>query len=855
MTRLRLQSAALYAVFFLSGICGLAYQVIWSRMFTSGLGHEMPAILAVVAAFFGGLAAGAWLLDRPVSCSQRPGRWYVLLEMVIGLWGLSSVWLVPRVDALVSGLIGLDPSPWRHWLIAFAFPFVTLLPATLAMGATLPAMERFVAPLVQDGRCVGALYAANTLGAVAGVLLSTFVVVPDFGFSQSGVVFACLNLCCAALVFIIDARSRRAPVAHRSPAITAAASPRFGLTLFATGLLGIGFEVLGVRLLARVLENTVYTFAITLVVYLLGTALGAAFQQWRFRSVKSSARLSRLLGGLSTSCVLGAWMLTQAPEVYESLRSKWGDSPSAVAMSEMIVAAMVFGLPTLFMGATFSHLVQSAKKERGGVGRALALNTLGSATAPAVFGVVLLPCVGAKWSLVLVVLGYGLLLPRRIGWGWLGAVVAVGLSLPLPANLRLVRPPPVSRLVEFREGVMDSVAVIEHADGNRTLLLNNRFAMGGTGSVVAERRHAQLPLLLHPHPRRALFLGLGTAITFAAAGAHPDLEADGVELVPEVVEAMRQFKPYNDFTTDGVRLRVHVADARRFVRVTDARYDVIVADLFHPARDGAGTLYTREHFQTVRSRLAAGGLFCQWLPLHQLDDEMLRVITRTFLEVFPSTRAWLLRFNVDTPVIGLIGTLGPAIYSAGWFGRRIGSSALGESLKPLALTDDYQLFGCLIAGADGLRDFCEGARINTDDRPVVVFGAPRFTYQRTATSYGRLFALLDRHAADPRELIQGGGAEEEKFRRELSDFIAARDIYLRALVIETEGRMTDAVGDYVESARRSPHFSTGYARCLTIAAQFSKSDRPKARALLERLIEAQPERPVARQLLERLLKE
>jgi spermidine synthase len=161
-----------------------------------------------------------------------------------------------------------------------------------------------------------------------------------------------------------------------------------------------------------------------------------------------------------------------------------------------------------------------------------------------------------------------------------------------------------------------------------------------------------------------------------------------------------------------------------------------------------------------------------------------------------------------------------------------------------------------MASADELRDFCDGADTNTDDRPVVVFGAPKFTYQRMATSYGRLFALLERRAADPHELVtDAAGFDRDKFWRELGDFIAARDIYLRALAAETEGRMTEAIEGYVESARRSPHFSTGYARCLTIAVQLSNSDRQKARALLERLIEVQPERPVARQLLERLLNE
>src|SRR2546430_8201381 len=144
---------------------------------------------------------------------------------------------------------------------------------------------------------------------------------------------------------------------------------------------------------------------------------------------------------------------------------------------------------------------------------------------------------------------------------------------------------------------------------------------------------------------------------------------------------MPQFEPYNFAPQQKPQLRLFVADARRFVRVTDAQYDVIVADLFHPARDGAGTLYTLEHFRAIRNRLAPGGLFCQWLPLHQLDEEMLRVIVRTFLEVFPDTRAWLLRFNVDTPVLGLIGTLEPTKYPPGWWERRAGGAGRGGKTK------------------------------------------------------------------------------------------------------------------------------------------------------------------------------
>ncbi|PYL00219.1 MAG: hypothetical protein DME19_05815 [Verrucomicrobia bacterium] len=153
------------ALFFFSGGAGLAYQMAWSRMFATGLGHEMPAVLAIVFAFMGGMAIGAWALDGLLSRSRRPACWYGWLEILIGLWGLLSTALIPLANQSALRLIGLEPSGLHQWSVAFAIPFLTLLPATAAMGATLPAVERVVAPLVAGGRCVGGLYAANTLGA------------------------------------------------------------------------------------------------------------------------------------------------------------------------------------------------------------------------------------------------------------------------------------------------------------------------------------------------------------------------------------------------------------------------------------------------------------------------------------------------------------------------------------------------------------------------------------------------------------------------------------------------------------------------------------------------------------------
>jgi spermidine synthase len=399
---------------------------------------------------------------------------------------------------------------------------------------------------------------------------------------------------------------------------------------------------------------------------------------------------------------------------------------------------------------------------------------------------------------------------------------------------------------------MDSVAVLEHPDGNRTLLVNNRFTMGGTGAALAERRHGSIALLLHPDPKRALFLGLGTGITFAAAGPHQDLRADGVELVPEIVEVLPWFEPQNALPNAPDRFRVFVADARRFVQVCPETYDVIVADLFHPARDGAGALYSLEHFQAIRRRLTAQGIFCQWLPLFQLDEPMLRVVIRTFLEAFPNTRAFLLRFNVDTPVIGLVGTMQPRHYGPDYFKQRVRDPNLREHLDVEQLRDAFHLFGCFLAGPEALRRYSAGAALNTDDHPVVLFGAPAANLRQSERPSTRLLHLLEACSSDSRELIEGDSPEANAFAKQLSGFIHARNLYLQGLTAEAEGNQDQAMEAYLESARISPLFPTGYAHILTIAMQQARNSPETARRLLEQLEAAQPDRPAARQLLQRL---
>lgn len=797
------------------------------------MGHEFPAVLAVITAFMGGIALGSFFFGRhPIRNDLQA---YGFLELAIGVWALGTAWLIPRANRLSIAMLGAEPPPTFQWAVVFTLVFLTILPATMAMGASFPAVQRFAAAV--SGRSnVGALYAANTAGAMLGALASAFWLMPHFGILDGTAALACLNLICGGVALGL-ARKRPALPEGAPQAGDWALAARLALT----GFLGIAFETVMIRGLSLVLENTVFTFAAILATYLGATALGAALQ--------SRAAWSRdvrwLALGLAASAVAGGLGLWQAPDLYWVLRETLGDSTWSVAAAEMLTAASVLALPALAMGITFASLAEKSLKRKPSLSWSVALNTGGAAFAPPLAGLLLLPAAGLNGSIAVIAAGYVLLAGKsRI----LLATIPVALTvLALPRGNQLLPLKPGERIAFYKEGAMAATAVIEDAAGERVLKVNHRFQMGGTAARVAEERHADIPLLLHPGPKRALFIGLGTGITFGAAANYPGLEAEGVELLPEVLEATRLFQE-GERSLSEMGLKAHLADGRRFVASARTNYDVIVADLFHPAQDGAAFLYTREHFRAVREKLAEGGLFCQWLPVFQTDLPTLRTITRTFMEVFPKAEAWLLRFNVDTPVIGLLARQDSRPLSSDWVERRLGDSGLAAHLRKTGLGSSVRLLGCYIAGAERLGMFAGAGAINTDAHPVVMFEAPRLAFQKRDDPAGRLIALLQELNEERLSLP----VDEPGLGRRVAAFIEARDSCLRGLRLEGEAKLSEAGERYLESARASADFTPAYAHGIALATAVSKTDAKLAAKILEGLDAAQPQVPVAGQLLKRL---
>lgn len=850
--------AGIGLIVFCSGFAGLGYEIVWSRMLAVALGHEIIAVLAVLAAFFTGLAIGAFVFNPYLRNSTQAHRWYAFLELIIALWALALAWLIPYFNQLLPLWIGTDPSQLKHWGIAFGATLGLLLPGTAAMGATLPALEQVYTHQFGPGRYVGGIYAANTFGAVAGTLFITFVLAPHLRYQWIMGLCAAINLCCAAGILSLVQNSANGSLTTQDGTnSTRLDGNRLMTTLFITGFLSLSYEVLVIRALSQVLEDTIYSFALVLSIYLLGTACGGAIYQ-RFLANRS-VLLSPLLVFTSAACLTGAASLWLADASYELLYQQMQRTGGAAMMAEMILAIMVFLLPTITMGMLFSHLVQEAKS-RYGLGRLLSINTLGSSLGPFVAGILLLPAIGSKSALLVVSSAYLTLLPdlrRQTLKLAMFPVMLAGLMVLLPP-LRFVTIPEGGRLLDFREGIMASVAVVDDYSGTRYLKVNNHFTMGSTSSFYADHRQTHIPLLLHKAPNSALFLGVGTGMSLNAAQYHPQLEVTAVELVPEVLAQMSFFgtAPHqNDWSKQPLLV---ASDARRFILSSRHQYDVIIADLFHPSRDGAGSLYTSEHFAAIKKRLAPDGLFCQWLPLFQMDLNTFKLIARSFLEQFPYVQVHLPHFSLRQPIIGLIGSNQPLRYADDWLLNRVHYRPLQRQLVSLRLNSDLALFGSFISDGNGLDEFVGPGELNTDDRPLVTYRAPEFAYQQRQGHDQRLLTLIDALGPTPNTIIDiSQSNQSEQFANRLAAYWLARNAYLKAgLGVSPSNDVSTMLNQIREPLlnviRISDEFTPAYVPLLSMAEALAEYDNTAARRLLMDIKLAAPNRNEASQLYRQL---
>jgi len=818
---------------------------LWTRLLGLCLGSEILAVFGVLAGFFCGLALGAWVVGRKVQALRRPVRVFAVLEILAaGFAVLSPYWL----NWLAGALPAWPASPagaahsLSNWALAVGLSALALLPGTFCMGGTLVALleaRKRVLPADPGGKGLGRLYGANTFGAVLGTLATIYWVLPALGFAWSAVVLAGLGV--LAALFAMGWRKRITVPARReadsSPGRNHLPTTAVYLLAAVTGLLGLGLEVVGVRVAAQILQNTVFTFANVLTIYLLGTTLGA----WcygalaaRVRTRSYKALTVALLWAMALCVLMSAALIKVGPALLVGLAPE-GSAYARHLAAELLVAGALFLFPTVVMGALFTHLVGMLPVNK--VGTAYALNTLGAALAPLAFGLGAIPLLEYSSAFYAVAFGYaGLFIITGLGvrsrplWLAAGAFIFVGLQWLAPASLSLAHGEDGFVVIRKEEGLLGSVLVTEKerpAPGKplRRLRVGQDFRMGGGAASFAERRMGHLPLFLAPRTDRVLFLGVGTGATASAAMHHPVKHADAVELVPEIISMLPYFRDINDGVHKAPRVTFHAVDARRFVVGSGKTYDLIIGDLFHPARDGAGGLFSREHFGHVKEALNPEGLFVQWLPLSQIDPTSFKTIVRTFLSVFEQCHSLLGVYNVEAPTFGLVGYK-PGQQDKPW---QLPLKPLIKRFKERPAAGQYvdqvrDLLGAHMLDRQALRKFAGEGPLNTDLNPRVLFDAPRAVYEKRRTQ-GRenLRAVLAlRQPVAKMSLTAVDAASREFFWQHLQRYVRASTLYLRGELARLGDDQPKAMAHYFEAFAEAPEFTPARGMLNTIGRQSVK---------------------------------
>jgi len=747
----------LLTVLFASGAAALIYEVLWLRELGRLFGATAQAAAVTFGAFFLGLAAGSLAWGRAAERLRSPLRAYALLE--IGVAGAAGLYfllfelyqrLLPAVLAVTS------ESPGARLAVKLVAALLVLCPPAFLMGGTLPVLGQFMVRARGElGRIASLLYAVNTAGAAVGAISAGFLLPPLLGFRRTYCLAIGLNLAVGGVLLWWTRRQALAPrpSSPGPPPVTGRLEPGdspgpalLWVAAAASGGFALALEVLWTRMFAQVLQNSVYTFAAILTVFLLALALGSALANVLCRLARPPRQV---LFALLTASGLA---VAATPLIFDRLSSGLelvgiGTQWSRYLPLVFARTAAVLLVPTTILGGVFPYLMKIGERRMQSAGRTIgqlaALNMTAAIVGSLLAGFVLLERLGLWDSIRAVAAGYLLLalatLPNwrdaRARWA---ALPIAGLALLVTvfsySDLEKVELDRVAgeELVELREGAHGTLAVIRRGDDLR-MKVDNSYLLGTSLSTPNLRLQSWIPLALHPAPRSVFYLGMGTGIT---AGGGLDLAIERMvvtELNPDVISAAEEhFEPYlNGLFTDP-RVDIAVEDGRNYLFTSRDRFDVIISDIFLTHRAGVGDLYTREHFELVREHLATGGLFAQWLPMFELSAEEFGMIARSMLEVFPEVSLWRRSFSPRFPVMALVGREAPP-QQADLEGfvttmRRLGTLH-GLPGKVWFRHIPFAAYaGELAPQRDRFGDF----EVNTDDRRPLEYLAPRVERDRRA---------------------------------------------------------------------------------------------------------------------------
>ena len=742
---------AILTLYFFSGVSALVYEIVWARMLGLIIGTAMAAWAAVLVAYMGGMALGAFFGGPIADRAKRPLMVFAFCEAGVGIFGAASPAMLHLVQKLSANLPLLSgTSSGEYTLARIIIAAGVLVIPTMLMGATFPAISRVVA--AQDralGRDLGVIYAANTFGAIFGTIAAGFFLLPALGMSASLLIAAAIN-CLVAVGAIFVSRGYLsmgaigASVKTMENSVTQSPPPPwlFPFALACSGFCAMAFEVLWSRALVFFLTSTTYAFTTVLSVMLAGLAIGgliaSAITKKRRDPTAWLAMLLLCIGiwGFASPFLLHA--LDPAIHFAEGrMVHVWWQW---IAIRYGACFAVVFP-PALCMGAIYPLAIGASCRSIDSAGRTIgslsSLNTIGGIAGSLAAAFLLVPALGIQRSLAVVAIVNcigGLIVMARAPKNSrkrivsaAAATVAIGGAClvfsglhPMVLYSRAVRGAegPVS-LVSYKEDRVASVAVIKN-DRGRTLNIDG-FNAAGTFRYEYMHLLAHLPILLSPSPDTVLVICFGTGTTCGTAAVHPTVKrVDCAEISPAVVASARYFSDVNYHAAENPKVSFIIDDGRNYLLRSPRRYNVITLEPMHPYLASATNLYSADFYRLCRARLTEHGVMAQWAPLHVLSTMQYRMLIAGFVSAFPHASLWFL----GTEGI-LIGSLDSLYIDIPALKRNMSAEGVQGDLAKITLASPERLLSCFLMDERRIREFVKDIPVISDDHPRIEFSAPR----------------------------------------------------------------------------------------------------------------------------------
>jgi spermidine synthase len=765
------------AVFFLSGFSSLIYEVVWMRRLALFFGSDVYSAALTLSAFMGGLSLGGLIAARYADRLRRTLFWYGLLEICIGLYALFFPGFLNLFSHQYQSIYRayFDTAPWRYHGFRILVATVTLIVPTTMMGATLPLVVKYFARNGAIGRQSGLFYSMNTCGALTGVLAVGFIFLPTLGVNATTILACGVNILIgvAAIVFSwlpsgdapLEIHEEERPGNGTTGPCTV---PQRGATRAAliaisfSGLAALALEVIWMRILEQSFSATVFSFSIMLSCFLFGLFFGSN----RISSlVDRRQSLLRLFGflelGLGLHVAFLGILVYFVPLCFSTLL--WlltgvsgGKFGLASTVAQLVVSAFLILVPTILMGAAFPVAVRICTPALASIGRGIgsvyAANTAGGIIGALLGGMVLIPAVGTRMSLLAIAAVFTIagivLLYQHAGAGWTslrdpGTAAVLMFSL-LSAGIVLLLPRQVvtnfyyagrekAQVIYHGEGIAHNVDIIKTSKGITIMQVNGTLEADTT---YAQRRHfilkAALPLLLHADPQNVAVIGLGLGITLGAIDRYPNVRnIEVIELTREMVDAQRYLENVSGGVLRSLKIHLRIDDGRNFMAMTDRQFDMITADPIHPRVTGVGYLYTKEYYESIKRCLRPRGVVCQWMPMYRISRTSFDVAFRTFVSVFPNASFWYVRGH------GLfVATQEPFLIDFNALAGRIRDPAVRQDLDSIKIHDAPQLLAHVMMGPEQIAQYlasAPGRILNTDDDAYLEYHTPFELLESTKT--------------------------------------------------------------------------------------------------------------------------